>query len=238
MPVRKDFSLFIYLLLVCCCLLLSVNQSKAQFNVHELGKKKIYFGVALGMNFSDFKIVRKPFSPDLDTITSIRPRVGPGFNLGIIANWQFHRYFDLRFIPQLIFSDKTIEYTQRKISPSVVRKTVTNIYLDFPLLLRFKSDPIKDFRIYVIAGMRYDFDLASNQKARKANDIIKLARHDLSAEYGVGVMIYFPYFIMSPEFKMSHGVLNINAPSEGLIYSRPIDKLFSRTFTFTLNLEG
>lgn len=229
---NRFFSLFFILFLF------AFKPSKAQFNIHELGKKQIYFGVALGVNFSDFKIIRKPFSPDLDTITSIRPRVGPGFNLGIIANWQFHRYFDLRFIPQLIFSDKKIEYRQKKISPAVVTKSISNIYINFPLLIRFKSEPIKDFRLYVIAGMRYDLDLASNQKARKANDIIKLNRHDLSAEYGIGVMIYFPYFIMSPEFKMSHGVLNIHSPTDGLIYSRPLDKLFSRTFTFTLNLEG
>jgi hypothetical protein len=110
--------------------------------------------------------------------------------------------------------------------------------MNFPLQVRYKSDPIKDFRIFVIAGMRYDFDLASNQKSRKALDIIKLKRHDLSVEYGLGMMFYFPYFILTPEFKMSHGVLDIHEPTEGLIYSRVLQKLYSRSFTFSINIEG
>ncbi|MDW8272691.1 MAG: hypothetical protein RMJ53_00490 [Chitinophagales bacterium] len=43
---------------------------------------------------------------------------------------------------------------------------------------------------------------------------------------------------MSPEFKFTHGILNIHAPTEGLIYSRVLDRLFSRALTITLNLEG
>lgn len=211
--------------------------AKAQFNVHELGKKQVYFGIAVGVNAADFTIIRKPKSLDNDTIKALRPVLGPGFNLGIICNYQFHRYFDLRFIPTLSFSDKSIEYTQKG-RPPVVKKTIQSIYLDFPVLLRYKSDPIKDFRFYVIAGFRYDFDLASNQKARRATDIVKLRRHDVCVEAGIGFMYYFPYFILSPEFKFTHGVLNIHEPTDGLIYSRVLDKLFSRAFTLTINLEG
>lgn len=208
---------------------------KAQFNIHELGRKDIYFGIAMGVNVADYKVIHKEVLPENDSIRYFRPKLGPGFNLGIIANYQFHRYFDLRFIPTLSFSDKSIEYED--LNHSIVKKTISSIYLDFPLQLRFKSDPIKDFRIYVIAGLRYDFDLASNVKARKAEDLIKVARHDAAGEYGLGFMIYFPYFILSPEIKVSHGFMNLNVPG-GLIYSRVIDRMYSRTFTLTLNLEG
>lgn len=225
---RKQF-------LVLIILLLAIG-AKAQFNYHEMGKKSIYFGIALGANVGDFKIIHARKVPENDTIRYFRPKVGPGFNLGIIANYQFHRYFDLRFIPTLSFSDKVIEYED--LNSNIQKKTISSIYLDFPLQIRFKSDPIKDFRIYVIAGVRYDYDLASNVKSRKAEDIIRLNKHDAAAEYGIGFMIYFPYFILSPEFKMSHGFVNIHAPTQGLIYSRVIDRMYSRTFTFTINLEG
>lgn len=86
--------------------------------------------------------------------------------------------------------------------------------------------------------MRYDYDLASNVKARKAVDIVKLKNNDVAAEMGIGFMIYFPYFILSPEFKVSRGVVNILYQTPGLIYSRTLQALYSRTFTFTLNLEG
>ncbi|MBS1611538.1 MAG: PorT family protein [Bacteroidetes bacterium] len=221
--------------LVSIILLLSL-MGKAQFNYHEMGKKSIYFGIALGGNVGDFKLIHTKQMAVNDSIRYFRSKIGPGFNLGIIANYQFHRYFDLRFIPTLSFSDKAIEYED--LNHNIQKKTLSSIYLDFPLQIRFKSDPIKDFRIYVIAGVRYDYDLASNVKSRKADDIIRLNRHDAAAEYGIGFMIYFPYFILSPEFKVSHGFINVHAPSPGLIYSRVIERMYSRTFTFTINLEG
>ncbi|MFN8321132.1 MAG: porin family protein [Chitinophagales bacterium] len=210
--------------------------SKAQFNVHELGKKDVYFGIALGVNVADFKIIHSPVRIENDSIRYFKSKVGPGFNLGIICNYQFHKYFDLRFIPTLSFSDKNIEYED--LDHNMIKKSLSSIYLDFPLLLRFKSQPIKDFRIYVIAGVRYDYDLASNVKARKADDIVKLNNHDVAAEYGIGFMVYFPYFILSPEFKMSHGVINVHSNTPGLIYSRTIERMYSRTFTLSINLEG
>ena len=225
----KKFGVLLPLLLVCCTIM-------AQFNFNEMGKKTIYFGIAMGVNVADFKIIRAPNSPNNDSIHYIKTALGPGFNLGIIGNYQFHRNFDLRFIPTLSFSDKLINYTD--LNNVKVSKDVSSIYLDFPLQLRFKSEPIKDFRVYVILGGKYDYDLASNVKARQASDLIKLDRNDVSAEGGIGFMIYFPYFIMSPELKVDRGLINILSPTPGLIYSRTLQSIYSRTITFTLNLEG
>ena len=221
---------------IALLILLVSWQANAQFNYNEMSKKTIYFGIAMGLNVGDFKIIPAPLTPQNDSIHFIRTRVGPGFNLGIIGNYQFHKYFDLRFIPTLSFSDKYVVYTDLR--NNEITKDISSIYLDFPVQLRFKSEPIKDFRIYGIAGMRYDYDLASNVKARRADDIIKLQKNDVAAELGIGFMIYFPYFILSPEFKVSRGVVNILSPTPGLIYSRTMQALYSRTFTFTLNLEG
>ncbi len=217
-------------------LLVAVFSLKAQFNEFELGKKDVYFGIAMGVNVGDFKVIHAKQQATNDSIRYFKPSFGPGFNLGIICNYQFHKYFDLRFIPTLSFSDKGITYED--LNHTIIKKTISSIYLDFPLQLRFKSDPIKDFRVYVIAGVRYDFDLASNVKARKADDIIKIGKNDAAAEYGLGFMIYFPYFILSPEIKVSHGFINLHTPTPGLIYSRTIERMYSRTFTLTLNLEG
>lgn len=223
--------------IIICILFLLPLWANAQFNLYGLSRKQIYFGIALGANVSNYTIIKKPFLAENDSIKGFSSKVGPGFNLGIVGNWQFHRYFDLRFIPALSFADKIIEYQTVNKKASLVRQTVSSIYLNFPLLVRFKSEPIKDFRLYVIAGMRYDIDMASNANVRDKL-LLKVNKHDASAVCGVGVMIYFPYFIMSPEFSFSHGFININSPTQGYVYSRVIDQLYSRTFTFTLHLEG
>ena len=84
--------------------------ANAQFNLYELGRKQIYFGIALGMNVADYKIIKSKTAPENDSIKSFNSKVGPGFNMGIVGNYQFHKNFDLRFIPTLSFSDKIIEY--------------------------------------------------------------------------------------------------------------------------------
>ena len=210
--------------------------SKAQLNYIEKGNKTIYFGIHAAVNYADFRVKRTPNSILNDTIRGIESRFGPGFNLGIIGNYQFHEYFDLRLIPTLMFSDKTIEYMEK--DGSSTRKTVPSIYLSFPLTLRYKAKPIKDFRMFVLAGIRYDFDLNANSNKRNADDQILVRRHDLQAEFGFGFQFYFPYFILSPEFKVSHGMFDIKAPNEDLIYSRVVDRLFSRMFTISFNIEG
>ncbi|MFN7241336.1 MAG: hypothetical protein ACK5UE_13575, partial [Chitinophagales bacterium] len=72
-----------------------------QLNFYEKGNKALYWGISLGLNTSNFRIDRQPHSEANDTILSIDDKSQPGFNLGLIGNWQFNRYFDLRFIPNM-----------------------------------------------------------------------------------------------------------------------------------------
>ena len=92
--------------------------------------------------------------------------------------------------------------------------------------------------MYVLAGVKFGMDLASKSQARNAEELVKLNRNDFSVEYGVGFEINFPLFILVPEFKVSNGVLDSHSLDENLIYSNSIDRLKSRTFTFSLNFEG
>jgi hypothetical protein len=214
---------------------LFLSTANAQLNYLEKGQKTLYFGINMAINMADFKINPSPKGSYSDTIYTFDAKLSPGFNLGIIGNYQFSQYFDLRFIPSLSFSDKILEFTDNR--GRVTEQTISSIYLDFPLQVRFKSQPIKDVRIFVLAGIRYDFDLAANQNKRIADDIVQLKKHDFAFEYGIGFQIFFPYFILSPEFKFTQGLIDIHNPT-GSIYSRVIDKLFSRAFTISINFEG
>ncbi len=46
---------------------------KAQFNVHELGRKDIYFGIALGVNVGDFKVIHSKRQAINDSIRYFKP---------------------------------------------------------------------------------------------------------------------------------------------------------------------
>ncbi len=223
----------------CLCivfLLCFSKQGMAQVNYFEMSGKLMYFGISLGANGGDYKIIPAPLITRSDSIYSIKTKLQPGFNLGIIGNLQLHKYFDVRFIPTLIFSNRKLVYKMTDGTTS--EKEVNNIYISLPLQVRYKSKPINDFRLFVMAGLRYDYDLNANGKERKADDAIKVKPHEVSLEYGIGIQYYFPYFILSPEFKMTHGLINTSAGNPYLLQQRVIDRLFSRAFTITINLEG
>lgn len=215
--------------------LLSLSQAKAQRNVLEHYNRRVYFGITLAYNMSHYKIVHSPDFIYNDSILQVNSRRGPGFNLGIISNLRLSEYFDIRFIPSLVFADKRLIFTQ--LNREIV-KTTESICTDFPLSIRFKSQPWKDMKVYVLSGMKYSLDLASNAKARKAFDQIKIKRHDISYEYGVGLQFFFPLFIFSPEVKFSNGILNVHQPDRNLIYSNMLEKLQIRTITISIHFEG
>ena len=93
-------------------------------------------------------------------------------------------------------------------------------------------------RLFVIAGVKYGFDVASDSKARQADSQVKIAPTDFAGEIGVGIQFFFPYFIFSPELKMSQGLGNTLIFDENLPQSTVIEKVLSRTFTLSLHFEG
>ena len=213
--------------------------ANAQYNVMEndmrFKKRHIKFGIHMGFNISNFRAFRSDLFIETDSILAINAENGTGFNLGIVASVYLHKNFELRVIPTLSFAEKTLRYVfENSSSPQILE----SIFIEFPIHIKFKSDPIGDVRVYVIAGMKYGLDLASKSQARNAEDIVKLNKTDFSVEYGFGVEINFPLFILVPEFKVSNGIFDAHTPDPALIFSNTLDQLKSRTFTFSLNFEG
>jgi len=201
--------------------------------------KKMYFGILVGFNSTRFQITHSEKFLNNDTILVIDSPTSPGFNLGIVSNFKVTPRLDIRIIPTLIFAEKILRYEKTTTAGSAPPDPIEAIYLDLPIGIKYKSDRFyNNFRFYVLAGGKIDFDMASNSKKRRANDIVKLAKFDFTAEVGFGFEFYFPLFIFSPEFKVGNGLNNVHVPTEGLIYSDVISKLKSRTITFSLQFEG
>jgi hypothetical protein len=212
-------------------------------NLRGHDDKPFYFGIALGYNTSHYNVTQHPVFLDRDTIMSVESLNSGRVHLGILANWQMTPRFDLRFYPlNLIFSEKRFRYTENNFSTGAVGEVkdqnVESIVMSFPLQLRLKSDRIDNFRVYTLAGVKYDLDLASNAGARNSENIVKVKSSDLGVEAGIGFQFFFKYFIFSPEIKMSYGLSNVHARDEALRYSNVIDKMNSRMIMFTLHFEG
>ncbi|MDQ6843701.1 MAG: PorT family protein, partial [Bacteroidota bacterium] len=173
-----------------------------------------------------------------DTIMDVESINSTGINLAWLVNIRMSNHFDLRLHPlDLTFSEKAFLYTENYTPDTVVTKKVQSITLSFPVHIKFSSDRIKNFKAYTIAGAKFDYDLASNAGARKAEDLIKLKRSDVSLEVGMGCHIYFPYFVLSPEIKLSSGLSNVHSRDPDLRYSNVIEKINSKMITFSLTVE-
>ena len=228
----------IYLLIT---LLLFASPASAQrplLNMPDHDDKPYYFGITFGMNFSVYQISYTSSFANTDTFKRIQPHWQPGFNLGLIGNLKLTNFIDLRFVPSLAFAEKNIVYEYGYPSDSIVSKNIESIYMHLPVQLKFKSDRIKNFRFYGLAGIKYDYDLAANARSHKPTDFLKVSPDDFGFEFGVGFEFYNPNFIFSPEIKLSQGLGNQLYPDHGLQLTNAINTLKTRMIVISIHLEG
>ena len=214
------------------------QNARGNYNFLDFQQKPYYFGITLGFNKADFRVFHSKTFILNDSIQTAQSVTGPGFNLGIVTNLKIGDYFDFRFLPTLSFAERNIEYTAASDGRLLPRRKLESVFVELPFHVRYKSAPYKDMRLFVITGVKYGFDVASDSNTRQADSIVKIAPTDFSAEVGAGIQFFFPYFIFSPEFKMSYGLGNVLIFDQALEESRVIEKILSRTFTLSLHFEG
>ena len=233
--------LVIFLCLICSVPVIAQKEIYRQ----DQEQNPYYFGISLSGVSSRFQISHTPNFFQQDTILVAEPLNSPGLSFRLVAALNLTNRFELRFNPGLIFIDRPIAY---KINPNPsypgdidqgkdVKKSVESIVTTFPLLLKFKSDRIGNFRVYMIGGGKIDYDLASNASKRKADDQVRLEKLTYGIEAGLGFSFYRKSVTVSPEIKISNGLNNLHNRNDLLNYSRVIDRIQSRMIVFTLHLE-
>jgi hypothetical protein len=165
----------------------------------------------------------------------ITPGFGPGFQLGIISDFRLHEYLALRFTPTLMFSQRNFAY-QFQNNNKPTPKSVQMANVDLPLTVKFRSKRMKNYRVYVLGGLKGMIDMASQEKVVDDIDKVKLRRLDFAYETGMGLDLYLPYFKLSPEIRVANGFRNVLVP-ETHVYSNFMESLRSRTWIFSFTFE-
>ncbi|HTE28259.1 type IX secretion/gliding motility protein PorT/SprT [Flavitalea sp.] len=215
-----------------------------ELNLPDHDDKKYYLGIGLIYNSSRFNVTHHPNFLASDSVMVVDPQNIGGFGLAGIHTYRLSPRFEIRAIfPQLLFSYKNLTYNltnpdATKEETAVMTKRVESILLGLPVHLKFRSDRIGNFRVYMFGGAKFEYDLSSNSTARKAEDLVKLKKYDYGVEGGIGFNFYFPVFILSPEIKISHGLSNSHSRDVNLKFSNTIDKLNTRMILFSLIFEG
>lgn len=210
-------------------------------NLPTYYKERLHFGFTLGVNRANFIIHPAPHFERFDTLKSVTSVPKYGFNLGIVSELMLHQYITLRFIPNLSFAERNIQYDFQGFDTIVRKKSIESTFLNFPLNVKLRSKRVGNFGAYILAGGSYSLDLASKRKAVTSTDpneqIVKLKRDDFGYEVGAGAEFYLEYFKFAIEGKLSIGTRDLLI-KDNTVYSNSIDKLNSKVFLISVTFEG
>lgn len=256
---RRNY--LIYLLLTLFVLLGAINANAQQnrpLNLPNYDDKDLFhFGFILGINHMLFTINTIDDMPNVKWNTdqspdvygdslyvySVTTRPTPGFSVGILANMHMGRFADLRFIPTLAFGERLLYYNILRYKDGEpifveIEKSVTSTIVEIPLEIRYKSRRLNNYRMYVLGGVKYSLDLASQKKSKNNSSTtnVKLYRNDISAEIGAGAEFYTTYFKFGVEAKMGYGLRNLRIPEDNL-YSGTLSSIRSKVFLLSFTFE-
>lgn len=242
--------------------LLISEMVSAQWNTGgETDNRLITFGFILGGNGNTFNVIKKTDFQTYTiqsaggggTVTSgrlkyISSNYTAGFQLGLLANLKISDNLDIRFIPDVNFSDRTLAFAYDSLSSlggaaiiNPIIKTVQSTYLDLPLYLKFKSDRKGNIRSYIIGGLIYSYDIIPKKKNDDSGfppieKLVKIQSNVISYKIGVGVDLYYEYFKMSPEISVSNSLVNVLNQNNNP-FSSPIQKLIPTSIHFSVYFE-
>jgi hypothetical protein len=201
------------------------------------------------MNMMDYRIELSQSAVD-DHVFIGLDEILPGINIHAIANLRLGEYFDLRTLPGISFGERymyfenTIPFDTSHYYPHSNYK-VESSYLELPVLLKYKSKRLNNFRPYFIGGGNIRYDLAIKREYDLEEQLIMIKPFDIYGEIGFGMDFYLTYFKLGTEIKYSLGLTNILRtedrhgvlPVEFAKYTNAIDKLTSHIVIISFHFE-
>src|SRR5436190_22961291 len=76
----------------------------------RFARRNFHFGISLGLNFSNYKITLDSQYLTQNEVLEAHAITDPGFSLGILSSLHLSKNFELRFIPDLAFADRSIDF--------------------------------------------------------------------------------------------------------------------------------
>ncbi|MBN2273921.1 MAG: PorT family protein [Bacteroidales bacterium] len=224
-------------------------------------EKPLHFGFSLGINTMDFRIQQSQTGIDSSIAADVE-HLQPGFHVHAISNLRLAENFDLRFTPGISFGgERQIAYREFRTTNLLIDSAdlpviVESNFLEFPLILKYKSKRLNNFRPYLLGAFNTRIDLAATKKtwgrSKKENNLVLVDPLDFYYELGFGMDFYLHYFKFGIEFKYSVGLTDVlktslkrkdepggylYPPVEDAIYTNVIDKMNSRMFMISFHFE-
>jgi hypothetical protein len=222
---------------------IAFTQTFENLNLTDHDEKSFHFGINVGMNRSHYSFTHHPSFLLMDSVMVVESINSTGLNLAWLVNKRISDHFDFRTYPlNLTFTEKAFQYYLSHPDRPAGEDTITirkiqGITMALPLQLKFSSDRINNFKVYMLAGVKFEYDMAANKGAKNAENLMKLQKLDYGVDAAIGFHLYFPVFVLTPELKLGWGLNNVHVRDPNLKFSSVIDKINARTISFSLTVE-
>ena len=209
-------------------------------NLPTFDNKILHYGYFVGFNDFGFKFEYADGYYANEKLPDIKVEKSLGFNVGLIGDLRINKFFNLRIEPGLYANQKKLIYPDQlnlKDDKEKVRE-VKSTYIHIPLLIKFSSVRVNNFKPYIVAGLSTSFNLSSNQKSNddNQNNVFRVKSKTFNYETGFGIDFYLPYFKFSPQIKISHGIINILSRDK-TVYTQTINNLKTSGWMLSFTFE-
>ena len=202
-------------LLIIVCLIAFPFLTRAQLfskerikNIENFDKQFLTWGYFLGFNSFDFNF---DYNQDKDDILVEKTT---GFNVGLIGDMRVNEFINLRLEPGLYVTKRNLIYDPSYFlgiehnDADLVRE-VNSTYVHIPLLIKFSTKRINNFKPFIVGGFSTAINLSSNQDNPFDNSDgeFRTKKNTLYYELGFGIDFYLFWFKFTPSIR---GVFSLN----------------------------
>ena len=217
------------------------SQSQAQTSYKYVRKhleryddKTIHYGFFFAAPVSRFSVTNSPAFLTADSAYRIYSPNKGNFRVGFVINAFLNDRFDFRLTPSVSLMSREVHYDY----PGGSSKTETreSTWLDFPMLLKYKSERRNNSRMYLLAGGTFSVETNVRKQENLGQSRLSTGTMDFALEYGFGFEQFFEFFKFAPELRFSHGLVNLYRPTNNAA-GIGINKLTTHSVTLYLNFE-
>lgn len=202
----------------------------ARKNNPNYDERKLSYGFVIGLHSSRYQIKYSDafVSPDFDTLHSVTPAWSGGFSLGFLVNLRITDLLDLRITPKVTFYQNKMEYRYTNDPVKVINVETTMV--EFPILLKYKSERRGNIRMFMIGGVTPGIEASGRKDLEAGESTLEVLESNISLEAGFGFDLYYPLFKFSPEIRFSRGMIDM-LNNRTNIYGVPLSRVNTNTIT-------
>jgi hypothetical protein len=200
---------FLFAVLVLLCTFPAHSQllgGDKVINNPNFDMQRFSWGYFLGFNTYDFDFDYENYTANPATGKDFSIDRTIGFNVGLIGNMRLSNHLDLRLEPGVSFNRINFQATK---ADSQTFREINSTFVHIPLLLKFSTTRINNFKPFVVGGASTSINLSSNENNPDDNNDgqFRMTTNNFYYEIGFGVDLYLYYFKLTPSIR---GVFAIN----------------------------